>query len=497
MHVPVLKSSLVSILLLTVSLSGCIGDSSDQEKMQVEQLQVIDITQGENSSSPGGFCFNSEYCTSFSYYEHGNNVYFSTSDQVNVYSMETHTAFSADEMVPATACGWCTPNEKPMRPIYFEDRAYSIENNGLWVHNFSTFESVLVYDLAVLGDGYRPLSGNSKNPGKYMSLVLDEMWFFSSDSADFGLELWSMNLVNHEVSLVIDTATGKFVHGQDQQEYPRDGDPGKHLSMVLGNKLLFSAFNGTGHTLWIHDNSNSSTWEIPDIDWASRGFSPGSQFVQAPLFVDDLVYFSDMNHILAYNTTNHDLSVVVDDLENLGLTFFEYHDGVLYFDARPEFTLDGKKLWAHNLSNSTSWLINEHGSFQDSTSAGWYDNTTYFSAHTAELGSELWGYNSVNLTSWLIDDINNGEDSSSPQYLGIGKDGVFYFSADDGIHGRELWAYNTQTSTSWLFSDINPGSNGSNPGGFNSASSSFETKEILFFAADNDEFGLELWRLIH
>ena len=249
MHVPVLKSSLVSILLLTVSLSGCIGDSSGQEKMQVEQLQVIDITQGENSSSPGGFCFNSEYCTSFSYYEHGDNVYFSTSDQVNVYSMETHTAFSADEMVPATACGWCTPNEKPMRPIYFEDRAYSIENNGLWVHNFSTFESVLVYDLAVLGDGYRPLSGNSKNPGKYMSLVLDEMWFFSSDSADFGLELWSMNLVNHEVSLVIDTATGKFVHGQDQQEYPRDGDPGKHLSMVLGNKLLFSAFNGTGHTL--------------------------------------------------------------------------------------------------------------------------------------------------------------------------------------------------------------------------------------------------------
>ena len=148
------------------------------------------------------------------------------------------------------------------------------------------------------------------------------------------------------------------------------------------------------------------------------------------------------------------------------------------------------------MANSTSWLINEHGSFPDSIISSWYDNTTYFSAHTAELGSELWGYNSVNLTSWLIDDINNGEDSSSPQYLGIGKDGVFYFSADDGIHGRELWAYNTQTSTSWLFSDINPGSNGSNPGGFNSASSSFETEEILFFAADNEEFGLELWRLI-
>jgi len=488
MYMPVLKSSLVTILLLAVSLSGCIGDSSDQE---VEQLQVIDITQGENSSSPGGFCFNSEYCTSFTFYEYENNVYFPTSNQVNVYSMDTHTTSPVDDMIPSTACVWCHHNEKSMMPIYFEDRAYSIEDDGLWMHHFSSSESVLVYDLSALGDGYRPPTGNSKNPGKYLSLVVDEMWFFSSDSADFGLELWSMNLVNHEVSLVIDTAPGKFVHGGDQQEYPRDGKPGQYFSMVLGDRVMFSAFNGHEHTLWIHDISNFSTWEIPHINWTNSVSS--SQF-QQPLVVDDVVYFSDLNHLLSYNTINHNLTVVVDDLNILGVTFFEYHDGILYFDARSAF--DDSKLWAHNLSNSTTWLTNDHGSFPSSISGGWYDNTIYFSAHTAELGSELWGYNSVNLTSWLIDDINNGEDSSSPRYIGIGKDGVFYFSADDGIHGRELWAHNTQTSTSWLFSDINPGSNGSNPGGFNSASSSFETEEILFFAADNDEFGLELWRLI-
>ena len=490
----VLKNSLVSILLVAVSLSGCIGDSPDQEKMQVEQLQVIDITQGENSSSPGGFCFNSEYCTSFTFYEYENNVYFPTSNQVNVYSMDTHTTSPVDDMIPSTAWVWCHHNEKSMMPIYFEDRAYSIEDDGLWMHHFSSSESVLVYDLSALGDGYRPPTGNSKNPGKYLSLVVDEMWFFSSDSADFGLELWSMNLVNHEVSLVIDTAPGKFVHGGDQQEYPRDGNPGYHFSMVLGDKVMFSAFNGSKHTLWIHDTSNFSTWEIPHVNWTNSGSL--SNIVQEPLVVDDVVYFSDINHILSYDTINHNLTVVVDDLDVLGLTFFEYHDGILYFDAKPEFTFDDRKLWAHNLSNSTSWLINEHGSFPASISGGWYDNMIYFSGQTAGLGSELWGYNSVNLTSWVIDDINNGEDSSSPQYLGIGKDGVFYFSADDGIHGRELWAYNTHTSTSWLFSDINPGSNGSNPGGFNSASSSFETEEILFFAADNDEFGLELWRLI-
>ena len=142
---PVLKSSLVSILLLAVSLSGCIGDSQDQEKMQVEQLQVIDITQGENSSSPGVVCFNLEYCTSFTFYEYENNVYFPTSKQVNVYSMETHTTSSADDMIAFTACDWCKHNEKPMIPIYFEDRAYSIGHGGLWMHNFSTSESAVSY----------------------------------------------------------------------------------------------------------------------------------------------------------------------------------------------------------------------------------------------------------------------------------------------------------------------------------------------------------------
>ena len=51
-----------------------------------------------------------------------------------------------------------------------------------------------------------------------------------------------------------------------------------------------------------------------------------------------------------------------DDLENLGLTFFEYHDGILYFDARPELTFDDRKLWAGQELNPQRIGI-KHGRF--------------------------------------------------------------------------------------------------------------------------------------
>lgn len=490
--------SFLLILLLISSLSGCLGESAVEERTpesQIERLQVIDITEGKNSSSPGVGCYNSEFCTSYTFYEYGNSLYFSTYPQVNIYSMDTHTISVADDMVASIACSWCKNTEKPMQPIYFEDRAYFIGNDyNIWMNDFSTSKSTLIYDLNALGDSFRQSSGNSKNPAKYLSLIVGETWFFSSDSAEFGLELWSMNLTNHEVALVVDTAPGTFVHGQNQQEYPKDGNPGKHFSMVLGDKLYFSAFNETEHSLWIHDTSNSSTWQIPDVSFSGPTASLKS-IEKEPRVVGDVIYFSDMDNILAYNTTNHDLRVVVDELENIGFSFFEYVDGTLFFDARPELTLEDRKLWAHNLSNSTSWLINDRGSFPSSMS-GWYGNAIYFRAQSAEFGSELWAFDSGNMTSWMVSDINPGTGSSSPQFLGVGNEDIFYFSADEQIHGRELWVHSTKNGTSWLFADINPGSEGSNPGGINSNTPSVETQNILFFPAYNEEFGIELWRLI-
>jgi len=485
------------ILVLSISLfSGCIGDSSDQEimtGMQVEQLQVIDITQGENGSSPGVLCFNIEYCNYLTYYEFENDVFFSDYSQVSIYSMETHTSSVADDMIVSISCAGCRWIEKSMSPIYFEDRAYFIGGEeNLWMHNFSTSTSILVYDLSELGEGYRPLAGNAKSPGKYLSVIVDEKWFFSSDSAEFGLELWSFNLETHELSLVIDTAPGTF---ETTEEYPQDGNPGKHFSMVVDDRLMFSSFNGSEHTLWIHDTTNSSTWEVPQVIWGHQAGS-SRDILQEPILVNDIIYFSQMANLIAYDTIDESVTLVVGHLENIGLTFFEFQDGVLYFDARPITTLDDRKLWAHNISNSTTWLIDDEGIAPVSLSSTWNNGTVYYTTFLNDYGRELMAYNSVNATSWIVSDINPGRDSSDPEFLAMSDGGILYFSADDGGTGRELWAHNLQNSTTWLFSDINPGSDGSNPGKINSASSVFETDNSLFFAAYNVEYGLELWRLI-
>lgn len=488
-------TALFMVFVLSL-FSGCIGDSIDKEKMpdmEVEQLQVIDIAQGENSSSPGVLCLNIEYCNSFTYYEYENDVFFSDYSQVSIYSMETHTTSVADDMIASISCAGCRWIEKSMTPTYFEDRAYFIGNDyNLWMHNFSRTSSFEVYDLSELGEGYRPLAGNEKTPGKYLSVIVDEKWFFSSDSADFGLELWSLDLETHELSLVVDTAPGTF---ETTEEYPQDGNPGKHFSMVVDDRLMFSSFNGSEHTLWIHDTTNSSTWEVPQVTWGTPGGS-FTDILEEPILVNDLIYFSQMANLLAYDTNDDSVTLVVGDLENIGLTFFEFQDGVLYFDARPITTLDDQKLWAHNISNSTTWLIDDEGIAPVSLSSTWNNGTVYYTTFLDDFGRELMAYNSVNSTSWIVSDINPGSDSSDPEFLAMSEGGILYFSADDGGTGRELWAHNLHNSTTWLFSDINPGNDGSNPGKINSASSVFETDDYLFFAAYNVESGLELWRLI-
>lgn len=463
--------------------------------MEVEQLQVIDVEPGENGSWPG-VIGNSVYCTRYSYYEFGSQIYFTaaeSSSHVYVYSLDNFSLWLETDMEASISCAGCEAFEKSMNPTYFNDRAYFIgPYDNLWMHNFSTSSSFEVYDLSELGEGYRHLAGNEKTPGKYLSVIVDNKWYFSSDSAEFGLELWSLNLETHELSLVIDTAPGTF---EIYEEYPQDGNPGKQFSMVVDNRLMFSSYNGSEHTLWIHDTTNSSTWEVPQVTWSNQAGS-SKDILHEPILVDDIIYFSQRANLIAYDTIDESVTLVVDDLEYIGLNFFEFHDGVLYFDARPTSTLDDWKLWAHNISNSTTWLIDDEGIAPRSLSSTWNNGTVYYTTFLDDIGRELMAYNSVNATSWMVSDINPGSDSSYPEFLGISDDGILYFSADDGETGRELWAHDLQNSTTWLFSDINPGSDGSNPGKINSASSVFETDDSLFFAAYNVEYGLELWRLI-
>jgi ELWxxDGT repeat protein len=91
----------------------------------------------------------------------------------------------------------------------------------------------------------------------------------------------------------------------------------------------------------------------------------------------------------------------------------------------------------------------------------------------------------------LVRDINPGEAAAAPAFLRtIG--GKLFFIADDGEHGVELWTSDGSAEGTAMVKDIRP-----NGGAFGTDTFYFSFADLddeLFFAADDGEHGIELWR---
>ena len=91
--------------------------------------------------------------------------------------------------------------------------------------------------------------------------------------------------------------------------------------------------------------------------------------------------------------------------------------------------------------------------------------------------------------AFLVKDINtllaSGWSSEPRDLLEVGR--VVYFSADDQMHGRELWRSDGTPAGTWLVKDINPGAASSSP----QALTAFN--DLLIFVADDGSHGNELW----
>ena len=64
-----------------------------------------------------------------------------------------------------------------------------------------------------------------------------------------------------------------------------------------------------------------------------------------------------------------------------------------------------------------------------------------------------------------------------------------YFSADDGLNGRELWRSDGTEGGTRVVGDIYPGRGSSNPENL-----AFNNR-LLFFSAQDDNHGVELWAI--
>ena len=175
--------------------------------------------------------------------------------------------------------------------IYFDA---SDQNTGteLWAYDTSNHSEWRVADIN---------SGSGQSfPGVLMELLVGDTLYFSADDGTTDRELWAYNTSNSSVPWQVADINSGGGHS----------DPGKHLSMVIDDVLYFSANDGsTGGELYAYNTSNGSDpWLVDDLYSGGTGSAPGN-FMQ--VLVDDTIYFdarggnSNGIELWAYDTSNH------------------------------------------------------------------------------------------------------------------------------------------------------------------------------------------------
>jgi ELWxxDGT repeat protein len=157
--------------------------------------------------------------------------------------------------------------------IFFD--AGSVANGKeLWAHNTSNGSTWVLTNFS-LGN---PILGLS------MQIIGDSIYFVGSDG-NTGYELWEYDTLNGSTSLVADINSGVGSSTPGLNGY------WKGLFLPVENRLYFSADDGgDGSELWVHDTLNGSTWQIRDLNSGPyESSNPGSYL---SVVVGDTLYFS-------------------------------------------------------------------------------------------------------------------------------------------------------------------------------------------------------------
>ena len=347
--------------------------------------------------------------------------------------------------------------------IYFDA---SDQNTGteLWAYDTSNHSEWRVADIN---------SGSGQSfPGVLMELLVGDTLYFSADDGTTGRELWAYNTSNSSVPWQVADINSGGGHS----------DPGKHLSMVIDDVLYFSANDGsTGGELYAYNTSNGSDpWLVDDLYSGGTGSAPGN-FMQ--VLVDDTIYFdarggnSNGIELWAYDTSNHSTWRVTDINSGTGHSrpgafFSTLVDDTIYFSATDGTT--GVELWAYDTSNQSTWRVADINSGSQDSKPGEHLNllvgdTIYFSADDGSTGVELWAYDTSNHSTWRVADICSvgscnlasgygRPDGSAPGYnMQVLVGDTFYFDAFTISTGVELWAHDTSNDSTWNAAETTSG----------------------------------------
>jgi ELWxxDGT repeat protein len=348
---------------------------------------------------------------------------------------------------------------------------------------FNAGDTIEVYDTS---NHSHWAAGSGVAPGNRMAILMgDNIYFDAEDTGGlYGEELYAFNTINESIWMVADIYNGT-----------KDSNPGHGFSIAVGDTIYFSAESSLNAVsvassssppqLWAHNTSNGTTYLTTDLNKVGRNMENSGASAQInwnqrhPPLIGDTFYFtaggnssssyssqfctSGHIEIYAYNVSNQTAWCVADsggvgwsgtaaDGDAGGSMLIQVGD-ILFFEADTSSTQTTQSrpgsLYAHNLSNGTTWEIQSSNGLLNEVGNGFTGFTTsdtlYFTAKlgggATGTGQELFGYNIVNHTVWLVKDICPGwcAGVTNQDYHWVDVNGVLYIPVRES-NGNNVWS---------------------------------------------------------
>ena len=264
--------------------------------------------------------------------------------------------------------------------------------------------------------------------------------FFSANDGVHGMELWKSDGTEAGTVLVRDINPGASRSIYASPWWPYSEFQGQHF---------FAATDGIhGYELWKSDGTASGTVLLKDIN-------PGP--------ADGFVYQTG------------EFTKAADKL------FFRASDGVR-----------GLELWVSDGTEQGTHIVKDINPGPDS---GYGYNLVAlrdflcFTAYSPDYGYELWRSDGTENGTYLVKDICPGPGSGWPTTTVYAQGRVYCCASDGGAYGTELWTSDGTPEGTFRLTDIVPGPGGSYPNYLAA------TDHLLFFRAEDDAHGRELWAI--
>ncbi|MEM9887752.1 MAG: ELWxxDGT repeat protein [Bacteroidota bacterium] len=363
-----------------------------------------------------------------------------------------------------------------------------------------------------------------------------DMLFFSMNHPDYGEELWRSDGTNEGTVLVKDiepdgsSKVSSFCEYKESlyfQAYTKeygyefwktdgtkentllvaDINPGTNSSSprqitAVGDLLFFTASDGrTGYEPWVSDGTASGTKLLKDINMTHNSSPNG--FVA----YNNNAYFSAYhpNHgteLWRSDGTPSGTYLVkdIDGTNKSAVPSFYYknrivHNGLLYFKAGD---FDGKagRLWqTDGTSSGTRLVVDSLFDLNYSLEMNRLGDDMLLALASSSAGDELWRFSPNQNQFTALTHLNQSRTFSADiVYSLTANKGKLFFFADHEYYGKELWILDTLSNHAQLLRDLSPGPSSSYF--VHLARERILTLEngYVFFLANPNSSGAALWR---